>query len=83
VANMSTDLRTVIYGEVSTCAGHTNHKTCNCLRTVECILQRMRSDPEMVLAWLDAEGLKARIRGGMAEHREEVRDRSLRDERNG
>lgn len=43
----------VLYGEVSTTAGHAKHDgRCNCSRTVASILQRMKNEPTMVYAWL-------------------------------
>lgn len=50
-------IREVLYGEVATCAGHTNHgSSCNCGRTVACVMQRLRTDLRpSVEAWLREE----------------------------
>lgn len=48
-------IRKVLYGEVTTCAGHEYHdRRCNCERTVASIMQRLKTDmrPE-VAKWLN------------------------------
>ena len=44
-----------LLAEVTTCASHSKHLACNCAHTVASILQRMRSEPETVYAWLARE----------------------------
>lgn len=49
-----TILRRVLLGEVEARAGHYTHGWCNCERTVNCVVQRLRSDLRPVVrAWLD------------------------------
>lgn len=43
----------VLYGEVTATSGHARHDgRCNCARTVASILHRIKTEPEMVYAWM-------------------------------